>query len=54
MVYAVQNCKVYIGLYPSSGIYYKKSRFGDWMGQDRPTQSGPLERASLNHWTNPA
>jgi hypothetical protein len=24
-----------------------------WMGQDNPTQLGPLERASLNHWTNP-
>jgi hypothetical protein len=23
-----------------------------WMGQDRPTQFGPLERASLNHWTS--
>jgi hypothetical protein len=22
-----------------------------WMGQDRPTQLGPLERAGLNHWT---
>jgi hypothetical protein len=21
------------------------------MGQDKPTQLGPLERASLNHWT---
>jgi hypothetical protein len=21
-----------------------------WMGQGRPTQLGPLERASLNHW----
>jgi hypothetical protein len=21
-----------------------------WMGQDRPTQLGPSERASLNHW----
>jgi hypothetical protein len=24
-----------------------------WMGQGRPTQLGPSERASLNHWTNP-
>jgi hypothetical protein len=32
MVYAVQNCKVYFGLYPPSGIYDKKSqRFGDWI-----------------------
>jgi hypothetical protein len=22
-----------------------------WMGQDEPTQLGPLEGASLNHWT---
>jgi hypothetical protein len=22
-----------------------------WMGQDRPTQLGPSEKASLNHWT---
>jgi Fic family protein len=21
-----------------------------WMGQDKPTQLDPLERASLNHW----
>jgi hypothetical protein len=21
-----------------------------WMGQDKPTQLGPLERASLSHW----
>jgi hypothetical protein len=21
-----------------------------WMGQGKPTQLGPLERASLNHW----
>jgi hypothetical protein len=53
----LQNYKVYFGLYPSSGIYDKKSqRFGDWIclrpqvdGQDRPIQLGPLERASLNH-----
>jgi hypothetical protein len=23
-----------------------------WMGQDKPTQLGALERASLNHWTS--
>jgi hypothetical protein len=23
-----------------------------WMGQDRPTQLGPSERANLNHWSN--
>jgi hypothetical protein len=57
MVYAVQNYKVYFGLYPSSGIYKTKnhnvSETGSisvlrWMGQDRPTQLGPLERASLS------
>jgi hypothetical protein len=32
MVYAVQNYKVYFGLYPSSRIYDKKSQlFGDWI-----------------------
>jgi hypothetical protein len=58
MVYAVQNYKVYFGLYPSSGIYDKNHSVSEtgsvsvlrWMGQDRPTQLGPLERASLNHW----
>jgi hypothetical protein len=24
-----------------------------WIGQDKPTPLGPLERTSLNHWTNP-
>jgi hypothetical protein len=35
-------------------------RFGDWIylrsqvdGQDKPTQLGPLERASLSHWSLP-
>jgi hypothetical protein len=34
-------------------------RFGDWIclrpqvdGADKPTHLGPLERASLNHWTS--
>jgi hypothetical protein len=58
MVFVVQNYKVYFGLYPSSGIYKTKNHnvsetgsvsFLRWMGQDRPTQLGPLERASLNH-----
>jgi hypothetical protein len=32
MVYDVQNYEIYFGLYPSSGIYDKKSqRFGDWI-----------------------
>jgi hypothetical protein len=32
MGYDVQNYEVYFGLYPSSGIYDKKSqRFGDWI-----------------------
>jgi hypothetical protein len=58
----VQNRKVsYFGLYPSSGIYKtKKHNVSEtgfvsvlrWMGQDKPTQLGPLERASLNHWTD--
>jgi hypothetical protein len=61
MVYAVQNYNVYFGLYPSSGIYKAKnhnvSETGSvsvlrWMGQDRPTQLDPLERASLNHSIN--
>jgi hypothetical protein len=59
MVYDVQNYEVYFGLYPSSGICDKKSQRSEtgsvsvlrWMGQGRPTQLGPLERASLNHWT---
>jgi hypothetical protein len=36
----------------------KNTRFGNWIcfrpqvrGQETPTQLGPLERASLNHWT---
>jgi hypothetical protein len=62
MVYAVQNYKFYFGLYPSSGIYDKEnhnvSETGSvsvvrWMGQGRPIQLGPLERASLNHWQKP-
>jgi hypothetical protein len=62
-ILAVQNYKVYFGLYPSSGMYKTKnhnvSETGSvsvlrWIGQDRPTQLSPLERASLNHWTNHA
>jgi hypothetical protein len=51
------------GLYPSSCMWktnksHNVSETGSvsvlrWMGQDKPTQLGPLERASLNHWTNP-
>jgi hypothetical protein len=53
MVYAVQNYKACFGLYPSSGIYKTKnhnvSETGSvsvfrWMGQDKRTQLGPLER----------
>jgi hypothetical protein len=55
----VQKYWTYFGLYPSSGIWKTKdhnvSETGSvsvlwWMGQDKPTQLGPLERASLNHW----
>jgi hypothetical protein len=60
MVYAVQNYKVYFGLYPSSGVYKTKDHnvsetgsasFLRWMGPDRPTQLGPLEwaRSILPH-----
>jgi hypothetical protein len=46
MVYAVQNYKVYFGLYPSSGIYDKKSqRFGDWIILPHPPEDG--DRSSL-------
>jgi hypothetical protein len=58
MVYAVQNYKPYFGLHPSSGICKTKHHVSEtgsvsvlwWMVQDRPTQLGPLERASFNHW----
>jgi hypothetical protein len=51
-----------LGLYPSSCMWKTKDHnvsetgsvsFLRWMGQDKPIQWGPLERASLNHWTNP-
>jgi hypothetical protein len=61
MVYVVQSYWAYFGLYPSSCMWKTKkyqnvSETGSvsvlrWMGQDKPTQLGPLERASLNHWT---
>jgi hypothetical protein len=47
------------GLYPSSGMWKTKDHnvletgsvsFLRWMGLDKPTQWGPLERASLNPW----
>jgi hypothetical protein len=59
MVYVVQSYWAYFGLYPSSCMWKTKdnnvSEIGSvsvlrWMGQDKPTQLGPLERASLNHW----
>jgi hypothetical protein len=62
MTMVVQNYWAYFGLYPSSGMrrtkYHNVSGTGSvyvlrWMGQDIPTQLGPLERASLNHWTDP-
>jgi hypothetical protein len=57
MVYVVQNYWTYFGLYLSSGMW--KTKYHNvseteslsvlrWMGQDKPTQLGPLERASLN------
>jgi hypothetical protein len=58
MVYVVQSYWAYYGLYPSSCMwktkYHNVSDTGSvsilrWMGQDKPTQLGPLERASLNH-----
>jgi hypothetical protein len=62
MVYVAQSYLACFGLYPSSCMwktkYHNASETGSisvlmWMGQDKPTQLGPLERASLNHWTNP-
>jgi hypothetical protein len=55
----LQNYLASFGLCPSSGMwkFYKRpQRFGywiclRWMGQDRPTQLGPSERASLKHWS---
>jgi hypothetical protein len=58
MVYVVQRYWACFGLYPSSCMWKIKdlnvSETGSvsvlrWMGQDKPTQLGPLERASLNH-----
>jgi hypothetical protein len=57
MVYVVQSYWAYFGLYPSSGMWKTKDHNVSetesvsvlrWMGQDKPTQLGPLERASLN------
>jgi hypothetical protein len=43
----VQNYKVYFGLYPSSGIYDKKSqRFGDWICL-RPQVDGARQTYSV-------
>jgi hypothetical protein len=60
MVYVVQSYWACFGLYPSSCTWKTKdhnvSETGSvsvlrWMGQNKPTQLGPLERASLNHWS---
>jgi hypothetical protein len=60
MVYVVQSYWACFGLYPSSCMwktkYHNVSETGSvsvlrWMGQDKPTQLGPLERDSLNYWT---
>jgi hypothetical protein len=57
MVYVVQSYWACFGLYPSSCMWETKdhnvSEAGSvsvlrWMGQDKPTQLDPLERASLN------
>jgi hypothetical protein len=47
---------LFIVLYVEDKKYHNVSETGSvsvlrWMGQDKPTQLGPLERASLNHWT---
>jgi hypothetical protein len=62
MVY-VEHGYLVSGLYPSSSVQKNKSDKNNvsetgsvsvlrWIGQGRPIQLGPLERASLNHWTN--
>jgi hypothetical protein len=58
MVYVVPSYWACFGLYPSSCMWKTKkihnvSATGSvsvlrWMGQDKPTQLGPLERASLS------
>jgi hypothetical protein len=58
MVYDIQDYWI-VGLFPSSSILKnrKTQRFGNWIcfhpqvrGQEAPTQLGPLQRASLNHF----
>jgi hypothetical protein len=59
MVYVVQSYCACFGLYPivlyvEDEKYHNVSETGSvsvlrWKGQDKPTQLGPLERASLNH-----
>jgi hypothetical protein len=56
--YRVQSYWACFGLYPSSCMWKTKDHVSEtgsvsvlrWMGQDKPTQLGPLERASLSHW----
>jgi hypothetical protein len=57
-IITVQSYWACFGLYPSSCMWKTKdhnvSETGSlsvlrWMGQDKPTQLGPLEIASLNH-----
>jgi hypothetical protein len=57
----IQSYWACFGLYPSSCMWKTKdhnvSETGSvsvlrWMGQDKSTQLGPLERASLNHWND--
>jgi hypothetical protein len=61
MVYGVQSYWAYYGLYPSSCMWKTKDHNVSetasvsvlrWMGQNKPSKLGPLERGSLNHWTN--
>jgi hypothetical protein len=53
MVYAEHGYLV-SGLYPSSSVQKNKRNKNTTfrrLGQGRPIQLDPLERASLNHWT---
>jgi hypothetical protein len=61
MVYVVQSYWACFGLlsivlYVEDKKYHNVSETGSvsvlrWMGQDKPNQLGPLERAGLNHWS---
>jgi hypothetical protein len=57
MVYVVQNSQNFLDFFHCP-VSQKTQRFGNWIcfrpqvkvGEKTPTQSGPLERANLNHW----